>query len=274
MAPVLRRFATAIHPTDRRHPQPIHAAAVWLLALLVAAQCPILAAEPSGGDPPHHDHASGPGQDSATVRHRFEDAEHWAKVFEDPARDEWQKPEHVLDFIGLDSADLVADIGSATGYFDVRFARAVPKGKVFAIDIEPSLVLFLNRRAEEEGLPNLTSLVGEPADPHIPGLVDVVFLCDTYHHIDGRVAYFHGLQKSLLSGGRILIVDFKPGELPVGPGPAHKIESARIVAEMYAAGYDLLRSDETLPYQFILEFGVRPVLDLKMPGAGEGEGPP
>lgn len=247
------------------------AAAPALLALSVALQSALLWAQSSGGHSPHHDGAGAADHDSATVRHRFEDAEHWAKVFEDPARDEWQKPEYVLAFIGLDSSDLVADIGSATGYFGVRFARAVPNGKVFAIDIEPALVDFLNRRAKEEKLANLTSLLGKASDPRIPEPVDLIFLSDTYHHIDARVEYFHKLRASLATGGRVIIVDFKPGDLPVGPGPAHKIESSRIKAEMYAAGYEPLRTDEELPYQFILEFRVRPSVDLRRPGAGDGK---
>lgn len=244
-----------------------------LMILSLAVQGPGLSARSQEDERSHHGHEGDCGHDSATIRHRFEDAEHWAQVFEDPARDEWQKPEYVLEFLRLDSADLVADIGSATGYFDVRFARAVPKGKVFAIDIEQSLVDFLNRRAAEEKLDHLTSLLGEPSDPHIPEPVDLIFLCDTYHHIDARVEYFHNLQGSLLEGGRIVIVDFKPGDLPVGPGPGHKIESSKIVAEMYAAGYDLVRSDLGLPYQFILEFAVRPPLEIKLPSGQVGEDP-
>jgi SAM-dependent methyltransferase len=214
------------------------------------------------------------GHDSATVRHRFEDAEHWAKVFEDSARDAWQLPDHVLGFLALDSAALVADIGSATGYFDVRFARAVPHGKVYAIDIEPNLVEYLNRRAEREGLGNLVSLLGEPADPKIPEPVDLIFLCDTYHHIDDRVAYFHRLTGQLRPGGRLVVIDFKPGELPVGPGPDHKVERERITAELYAAGFDLKRADTELPYQFILEFGLRPGIHLEAPGPESGRRKP
>jgi len=267
MSPVPRVFRLGFRRHDPQACAPLLKAVFWLFVLLLSngpgPKTAVLADES-----PHHGHAGAAGHDSATVRHRFEDAEHWAKVFEDPARDEWQRPDYVVRFVGLDSADRVADIGSATGYFGVHLARAVPAGKVFGIDIEPSLVDFLNRRAEEEGLGNLKSLLGEPSDPKIPGPVDLIFLCDTYHHIDGRVEYFHNLQNSLATGGRIVIVDFKPGELPVGPGPAHKIDSRRIAAEMYAAGYDLIRTDEALPYQFILEFRVRPPLDLKRQGPG------
>ena len=88
----------------------------------------------TGQEPGHHSGSSGP--DSAVVRHRFEDAEAWAKRFEDPARDAWQQPDRVVELLAVRQDLVVADIGSATGYFPVRFARACPGGLVLGADIE------------------------------------------------------------------------------------------------------------------------------------------
>lgn len=219
----------------------------------------------------HADSAGIEQTDTATSRHRFEDTTRWAKVFEDPERDEWQKPDYVIGKLRLSDSAIIADVGSATGYFSVRLAKAVPHGKVYGVDIEQSMVDYLNHRAQAESLANLTSILGAPDDPRLPEAVDVIFVCDTYHHIDDRVEYFHRLIKWLRPGGRIVDVDYKPGELPRGPKPAHKLAPDRVVAEMYAAGYDLRDSDEELPYQYILTFTVRPDLHLKA-GDGPGDG--
>src|SRR5262249_56518019 len=92
-----------------------------------------------------------PAQTSDHHQHRFSDAEKWAKVFDDPARDEWQKPDEVIRALKLAPDALVADIGAGTGYFAVRLPRAVPEGQAFGVDAEPDLVRYLRERARPEG---------------------------------------------------------------------------------------------------------------------------
>jgi SAM-dependent methyltransferase len=196
------------------------------------------------------------GDDHATVHHRFDDAKKWAARFEDPKRDAWQQPDRVIEILGLKANSKVADIGAATGYFPIRFARAAPQGVVYGLDIEPTLVNYLNLRAHSEGFPNLISLVCTPADPCIPEPVDVVFVCDTYHHIGDRVQYFERLKAKLNPGGRLVIVDFKAGEFPVGPKDPQKIAPGKVAAELTAAGYRLVSQNDELPYQYLLVFEV------------------
>ncbi|MBZ0269678.1 class I SAM-dependent methyltransferase [bacterium] len=197
-----------------------------------------------------HGHADHHGDD-ATMTHRFEDADAWARRFEDPARDEWQLPGQVVAEL-VDRDDLViADIGSATGYFPVRFARAVPRGQVIGADIEPGMVTYLNDRARAEGLTNLVSVLAGTDDPHLPRTVDLVFFCDTIHHIDGRVAYLEGLRRSLRPGGRIAVVDFRPES---ERGPDHKLDPVQLVSEFKRAGYRLRADFDFLPDQYFLIF--------------------
>ncbi|MEZ4649276.1 MAG: class I SAM-dependent methyltransferase [Candidatus Eisenbacteria bacterium] len=189
--------------------------------------------------------------DDATTHHRFEDASEWARRFEDPARDAWQLPDRVVSAL-VDRDDLViADIGSATGYFPVRFARAVPNGVVIGADVEVGMVLYLNDRAREEGLTNLVSVPADFGDPHLPQPADLVFLCDTYHHIDGRVEYFRKLRSQLRPSARISVVDFRP-ESP--NGPPHKLAPEKVIEELTAAGYALETTHDFLPDQYFLVF--------------------
>jgi len=201
---------------------------------------------PGGG--PHHPEGHAGGQ------HRFEDADYWAARFEDPERDKRQEPEHVLAVLALAPDAKVADIGSATGYFPVRFARAVPHGHVYGLDIEPDMVSYLNERAKREGLTNLTSILAAADAPHIPEPVDLIFLCNTYHHIEDRVNYFRARLADLRPGGRLVIIDYKPGELPYGPPPEHKVPPDQVEAELREAGYRLVQKDEGLEYQFFYIF--------------------
>jgi ubiquinone/menaquinone biosynthesis C-methylase UbiE len=187
--------------------------------------------------------------------HRFQDAERWAKVFDNPERDAWQKPDAVVAAMQLAKDAVVADIGAGTGYFAVRLARAVPQGKVFAQDVEQDMVDYLGKRAEKEGLGNLQPVLGRFDDAALPAQVDVVLIVDTYHHIGDRQDYFRRLGASLKGRAELWVVDFKMGDIPVGPPPKHRVAPERIAEELQAAGYSLLhRDDTTLPYQHILRF--------------------
>jgi len=195
-----------------------------------------------------------PGYKHHGGQHRFKDAETWAKRFEGPERDAWQKPDAVIKALDLKQDTIVADIGSATGYFPVRFARALPKGRVYAIDIEKSMVDYLNERAGREDLPNLSSILGKPDDPKLPEPVDMVFICNTYHHIEDRQVYFEKLKKNLRAGARLVIVDFIKGKLPVGPPDQMKLAPDEVISELSVVEYCLVQKLEILPYQYFLIF--------------------
>ncbi len=95
-------------------------------------------------------HMDGANDDGAFHR-RFDDAAKWAKDFDNPERDAWQKPDEVVEALHLASGSSVADIGAGTGYFSVRIARRIPDGKVFAVDVEPDMVRYLGERGQGEG---------------------------------------------------------------------------------------------------------------------------
>ena len=120
------------------------------------------------------------------------------------------------------------------------------------MDIEQNLVDWMGKRAERDGTANVEPRLGKPEDPGLkPGEADLVMLVDTYHHIDGRVAWFGRLKEAVKPGGRLVIVDFKPGEIPVGPPEDHRIPQEKVVAELTEAGWSDGGSLDLLPYQFV-----------------------
>ena len=185
--------------------------------------------------------------------HRFEDAEAWAKEFEDPARDAWQRPQEVIAALALPPDAKAADVGSATGYFAVRLARALPKGHVYGVDVEADMARYLTARAKHEGLGNLTAVLGEHADPKLPEPVDLVLVVNTYHHISERTEYFRRLLGSLTPRGRVAIIDFRKGQ-PMGPPEKHRLEPAQVRQELEAAGYRFVEEHGFLPNQYFLLF--------------------
>lgn len=188
---------------------------------------------------------------------RFDDIQMWINAFEDPDRHLWQKPEEVIKKMNIRLNDVIADIGAGTGYFTRRFAFAALTGKAVGLDIEPSMVRYMKEDAKKLGLKNYEARVVKTDDSELGNnTVDIVFLCDTYHHIDNRVEYFSKVANSLKKGGRLVIVDFYKKELPYGPPPDHKLAKEIVISELEEAGYKLLRSHDFLPYQYFLEFGV------------------
>ena len=187
---------------------------------------------------------------------RFDDAEKWAKEFDNPERDAWQKPEEVVEALGLTPAMSVADIGAGTGYFAARIAKRVAQGKVYAADIEPDMVRYLAGRAGREHLANIVAVqTGEDA-ANLPEPVDLILVVDTYHHIGNRTQYFAKLQASLRPGGRLVIIDFK-ADSPNGPPPQHRIPAEKVAEELGAAGYTLSETHPILPRQYFLVFQKR-----------------
>jgi cyclopropane fatty-acyl-phospholipid synthase-like methyltransferase len=191
------------------------------------------------------------------AHHSFSGAEHWAKVFDDPERDKWQKPHEVISALKLAPAATVADIGAGTGYFAVRFAHMLSQGRVYGIDLEPDMVKYLGERAKKENLPNLTAVAGAPDDARIPAPVDLVILVDVYHHIDKRADYFRKLRASLKPGGRVAVIDFRM-DAPTGPPKNARIAPERVKTEMQSAGYLLGEEQAFLPNQYFLIFRPAP----------------
>ena len=190
-----------------------------------------------------------------THQHRFDNAERWAKAFDDPARDAWQKPADVVRALGLAPDAAAADIGAGTGYFAVRLARALPKGKVYAVDLEQDMLRHLGERARKEGLANLVPVQGAPDTPNLPERVDLVLMVDTAHHIDQRRAYFQRLREGLSPGARVVVIDFTP-ESTIGPPPAARLPEATLHAELVEAGYRRVATHGFLPHQYFVVYQV------------------
>ncbi len=196
--------------------------------------------------------------DAPHAQHRFDDIKKWVERFEDPERARWQKPEEVVRNLSLRDGDVIADIGAGTGYFTRRFAEAVrPHGTALGLDIEPAMVEYMREDARKLNLDNYVSRLIKPDDPELsPKSIDVIFVCNTLHHIEDRVAYLRRLSTGLKPGGRIVIVDFHKRPLPVGPSPRMKLSRDNVITEFGEAGYRLKQSRDFLPYQYFLEFSL------------------
>lgn len=221
------------------------------------SSAPHAAPASAAGKTQEHGHAHGHDLGSATCTERFDNVQHWKRIFDDPARAEWQKPAELIAALAIRPGMRVADVGAGTGFFLRYLSDAVgPSGRVIAVEVETNLVSHMKNRAKEEGLDNV-DVVLTPLDRlTLPDrAIDVLLLVDAYHHIDKRIEYFRAAGTTLARNGRIAIVDWKPGDLPRGPHDEdHKIAAEVVEREMTASGYRLVAAPDILPYQYVLVF--------------------
>lgn len=179
---------------------------------------------------------------------------------DDPRRNEWQRPDKVIDYLFIKPGETIADIGAGTGFFSTRFARKVGKtGLVYSADVDETMVRFIEKRAQKEGLGNIRAIHAHLDDPLIPGSsADVVFICDTYLFIDNRVQYLARLRDSLKINGRLAIISFNASaEIPGAPPQQRMISKQTVITEAIAAGYAPEADYLFLPFQDFLVFRKR-----------------
>ncbi|MBI5432681.1 MAG: class I SAM-dependent methyltransferase [Planctomycetes bacterium] len=145
----------------------------------------------------------------------------------------------VLEKLALADGSTVADLGCGPGVFSRAFARALPHGLVYAVDVEPRQLDRLREHLIADGLENVVPVLASYSTPHLPlASCDLIFIADTYHHFDDRVSYVRGLRRFLAPGGKLAILEYKVGPLPVGPPPAHKLKAGELERELVDAGYE------------------------------------
>jgi ubiquinone/menaquinone biosynthesis C-methylase UbiE len=187
------------------------------------------------------------------------DLKDYIEALERPERDKDQKPDEVIKALALDRYMTIADIGAGSGYFTRKFVWEVQdKGMVYAIDIEPGMLKYNEEQVEHLHTPyNAKFVLAKEDDPLLPpNSVDLVFLCNTYHHLEKRADYFARVKAALKPKGRVAIIDFwtdgRAGNL--GFSPEHLVARATVISEMTAAGYTLSKEHTFLPRQYFLEF--------------------
>ena len=176
-------------------------------------------------------------------------------LLEGPDRDAWQKPDLIMDALAIADGSAVADIGAGAGWFTIRLARRVgPNGMVYAQDIQRQMLEAIRRRVGREGLRNVETRLGVGSAPNLPERsLDAVLVVDVYPEVEDRVTFLRNLAAALKPGGRLGVVNYKPGRGGPGPAPQEgvRVEGASVEEDALAAGLRVL-ARQTLPYQYLL----------------------
>jgi len=204
--------------------------------------------------------AQNPGRMTMEEMHKLhQDSKAYIAMMEDPARAAYQKPHEVVMSLDIKEGESIADIGAGSGYFTFRFAHHVgEKGKIYAVDVNPDMILYMNRRIRELQLKNIVTVLSAPDDPLLlDKSIDRFFICETWHHIQAQTQYLALMKKMLKPGGQITMIDFQKKATPVGPPDEMRVAREDVIRQMEANGFRLAKENTFLPYQYFLIFAIK-----------------
>jgi predicted methyltransferase len=176
-------------------------------------------------------------------------------LLEAPDRDQWQRPDQIMDALGIADGAVVADLGAGGGWFTVRLARRIgPNGLVYAEDIQPQMIGAIERRIQTERLVNVRPILGTARDPRLPAGLDAVLIVDAFHEMEDPVSLLRNVARALKPQGRVGVVDFTPGGGGPGPAPQERVSPDAVIKAAADAGLTLARREALPPFQFLLVF--------------------
>jgi FkbM family methyltransferase len=170
-------------------------------------------------------------------------------------REEEEAPGRGIAALDLELDDVIADIGAGSGYHTFRMAPLVPKGRVFAVDIQPEMIAFLEARAKELGHANVHPHLGTIDGVRLPAeSIDLALMVDAYHEFSHPAEMQRSLMEALRPGGRIVLLEYRAEDPQVPIKPLHKMSEAQIRKEFEAAGFVWKKTHDFLPWQHLVVF--------------------
>lgn len=235
------------------HQSPVSRA--FVLTLLLAG----IACSPSPAAPPTPRATPAPSPQTERTPAGVFGHEHW-QWLEREGRAQEEKPEVVIGAMNLKDGDVVAEIGTGTGFFARRLARAVaPSGKIYANDIQPGMLDKLKELAGQEGITNIVPVLGTETDLKLPaGQMDWLLLVDVYHEFQKPEEMLAAIRRALKPNGRVALVEYRlEGDSASHISLPHRMSVEQVLSEWEPAGFTLVETIETLPAQHIFLFSLR-----------------
>jgi SAM-dependent methyltransferase len=236
--------------------------AAWVLLI---ACCAWALADVSQSQPAELSPSTQPAQPAVdpSINQRYMDAdvEMWRGIFESERREIYHHRFAITDALGITPGMDIADVGAGTGFFTMMFAeRTGPEGLVFAVDISPGFIEAIDTRAETAGLNNIVGVVNDTKSVRLePDSVDLVFICDTYHHFEYPMETMKSIHRALRPGGSMVIVDFirKPGISSAWVMGHVRAGAEVVISEVESAGFALTERRDFMRTQYYLRFKKR-----------------
>jgi ubiquinone/menaquinone biosynthesis C-methylase UbiE len=174
---------------------------------------------------------------------------------ERPEREKEERVTLLLKNMDLKPGMVVADIGAGSGYHAVRMAKMVGDGKIYAVDVEPKMIDYLNKRIKEEGYKNIKTILGKEQSVELPAAsIDIMLMVDVYHELSFPYEIARSMLEALKPGGKLFLIEYRAEDSSVPIKPVHKMSQKQAIKELKAAGFTFVKNIGNLPWQHCLVF--------------------
>jgi FkbM family methyltransferase len=161
----------------------------------------------------------------------------------------------LLKNLAIKPGMIIADIGAGSGYHSTLMSKMVGKGKVYAVDVEPEMIAYLNDRIKLEGSKNIVPVLSTEQSVSLPeNAIDMMLLVDVYHEFSFPYEMALSMLNALKPGGKLVLVEFRSEDAMVPIKTIHKMSEAQAVRELKAAGFIFEKNISNLPWQHCLVF--------------------
>lgn len=178
-----------------------------------------------------------------------------APWLERPEREREENVSQAIQNMSLKPNEHIADIGAGSGYYAFRIAQHLPKGKVYAVDIQPEMLGLMRDKIVKEKIENVELIQGQETSPRLPeNSVDMAMMVDVYHELSHPKEMMLQIVKALKPDGRFLLLEYRMEDPSVPIKRLHKMSQEQAVKEMKAVGLRLKENIGNLPWQHFMVF--------------------
>ena len=172
-------------------------------------------------------------------------------------REQEERCSLMLANLGVKRGMTICDMGCGNGFYTLKLAKMVGEsGHVYGVDVQPEMLNLLNDRADEQGISNITPVLGTYVDPRLPkGKFDLILCVDVYHEFSYPEQMLGTMREALAPKGLVALVEFRTEDPKVPIRPEHKMSKVQIMKELPPNGFKLIKQYEKLPWQHMLFFG-------------------
>ncbi|WP_237586767.1 class I SAM-dependent methyltransferase [Pontibacter russatus] len=170
-------------------------------------------------------------------------------------RQEEENSLRAIDGMTLNPQSVVADIGAGTGFYTFKVAEKVPKGKIYAVELQDAFVAELKERSQELGLSNVKVVKGGAKSINVPDTsLDLAFMVDVYHELEYPREMLQAIHRALKPDGKLLLLEYRAEDPKVPIRELHKMTAQQVKEELEANGFKLFKREDSLPIQHFLMF--------------------
>ncbi|NDA61949.1 MAG: class I SAM-dependent methyltransferase [Chitinophagia bacterium] len=168
-------------------------------------------------------------------------------------RDEEENTQLAIEHIPLQENSIIADVGAGSGYYTFRMSKRVPKGKVYALDIQEGMLDILQSRKKQLNDQRVEVKACSLTSLQLPTLsIDFALMVDVYHELEFPREMLQSVYRSLRDTGKLILIEFRGEDPTVAIKPLHKTTVVQLNREMEANGFQLSYLGDFLPVQHFL----------------------